>query len=292
MSSKSSSHTPCVVCGKRSARIVRNVPTQRTDREIPLYCCTECFSFFNPSGYREDAEQLKDDLEWNIGVIPRNEGYARQLFEEIKVREPEVSSVLEVGCGIGTALHIAENEFGISGKGFDVNKAAVEWGKEHFKVDLSSELWDANLDVDADLITCISCLEHVEQPRGLLKQLAERSKSTNKPVFISVPFLEVHHWKFLDDPDPGRPGTPFFDNDVHVTHFSVLGLINVMRSFGLERFSVMNAGWMGILFHPETTLRGRLASAKRYRQWRRNYLDRVRSSLNSEECPECLLSLR
>lgn len=282
----------CVVCGESRAVVVREVPTKRTNRSISLYCCQGCFSFFNPSGYKEDEKQLRDDLDWNIGVIPRNEEYARSLFSKLKANHPSIGSVLEVGCGIGTALQIAEKEFEMQTQGFDVNSAAVAWGREKFGLNLSDEFWNAGMDIDADLITCISCLEHVEEPRGLLEEIAKRCLETNSVAFISVPFLEVHHWKYLDDPDPEASGTPFFDNDVHVTHFSVLGLVRAMRGFGLERFELMNSGWMGVLFFPENTMWGKLKAGRRFRKWEAGYRERLESVLKSSECPDCLAGLR
>lgn len=268
------------------------MPTVRTCREIPLYFCQECYSFFNPSGYKEDEKQLEKDLAWNIGVIARNEEYARSLFSRLTSSHPEIRRVVEVGCGIGTALHIAEKEFGMKCCGFDVNSAAVTWGIGNFGLKLSDEFWNAKREIEADLITCISCLEHVEEPRGLLKEIAKRCVAKNSAAFISVPFLEVHHWKYLDDPSPERSGTPFFDNDVHVTHFSVLGLVKAMRDFGLKRFEIINSGWMGILFHPEKSLMGKRRARLRFRKWEAGYRERVNAALASDECPACLRSVR
>jgi hypothetical protein len=52
-------------------------------------------------------------------------------------------------------------------------------------------------------------------------------------------------------------GTPFFDNDVHVTHFSIAGLIGVMHEFGQQNVQFVTSGelgdggiWPGVLALP------------------------------------------
>lgn len=282
----------CVICASKSATKIRTVTTVRTQREVDLYACRDCFSFFNPGGYRETETQLEADLEWNIGVSERNREYARKLFTEISRRLPGIKSILEVGCGTGTALGVARDEFGFSGTGYDVNSRAVEWGRENYGLNLHSSAWEGGTETKADLLTCISCLEHVEEPRGLLQELAKGALRMRCPVFISVPFFEIYQWQFLDDPDPGRSGTPFFDNDVHVSHFSVLGLVKAMRSFGLPVFEVITAGWMGVLFQPEPSISGKLRAANRFRKWKAAYLSRVNTTLQGEDCPASLNSFR
>jgi hypothetical protein len=50
------------------------------------------------------------------------------------------------------------------------------------------------------------------------------------------------------DRHAGVPGTPFFDQDVHVTHFSSAGLEQVLRDCGMGRVEKLRSRlWIGML---------------------------------------------
>jgi hypothetical protein len=102
-----------------------------------------------------------------------------------------------------------------------------------------------------DLFLCISVLEHIDEPRPLIENLCSAALRHNAALFISVPFLDRDKWHFIEDPDPAVPGTPFFDNDVHVMHFSSQGLAMAMRDFGLDNTQFVKAFlWHGLLWVP------------------------------------------
>lgn len=239
----------CVVCNSPYVAPIRLVPTIRTRKDILLKYCMHCSSFSNPSGYKEDESQLKSDLKWSINIKNRNFEWAELLLEELKHQSIKVDSILEIGCGIGTLLYAA-NKRGMEVLGFDTNKLAVDYGKSTFGINLLSKNWThSEVKEDYDLLVSISVLEHLEHPQLLMKEMAEYCKIHGAYAFISVPFLEKERWKFLLDPDPNIQGTPFFDNDVHVTHFSQEGLIYAFKAMGAQQHSIIQAGgWKGILF--------------------------------------------
>ena len=212
-----------------------------------LYHCNSCKSFSNPSGYIEDEERLKMDLDWNIGVAERNVAWAKDLVKKILARRPGIKNVLEIGCGIGTALKVAADEFGLDTVGYDTNEQAIIWGQQNYSLNLYSELWRSGMSGASDLTLCLSVLEHIEQPIPLIHELCKHTKTSGGLLFISVPFVDANKWHFIDDPDPYRKGTPFFDNDVHITHFSSMSLLNILTSQGLSCRPFRSCGWGGFL---------------------------------------------
>ncbi|MEG4857840.1 class I SAM-dependent methyltransferase [Microcoleus sp. K1-B6] len=234
----------CIVCNSPFVTYVRDVLTRRTKKNIPLYYCMECESFFNPSGYQEDDNQLSKDLDWNISVKERNIGYSRRLIYKLLELKPNAKSLLEIGCGIGTFLSAASDCFP-QVIGYDTNHHATEYGKRVFNLDLRNELWTAKKAENYDIIACISVLEHLEHPRPLFEQLALAAKQSRGILYISVPFLDRDKWNFILDPDPYQKGTPFFDNDVHVTHFSRKGLLELAKQCGANKFTEITQGWVG-----------------------------------------------
>lgn len=248
----------CPVCNAMRLIQVREVPTVRTGRNIILYHCTHCHSFSNPSGYMEDETALKADLNWSIKAAERNKLWAQELFRNILLHKPTIKTVLEIGCGIGSALKVAIDEFDLSVVGYDVNEHAVNWGRQHYALNLHSELWRAGVSDHSDLTLCLSLLEHIEQPLPLIHDLCKHTKASRGLLFISVPFLDPHKWRFIDDPDPQLKGTPFFDNDVHITHFSRIGLITAIKNQGLSCRSFKAGNWWGILGDANPGLKKRI----------------------------------
>lgn len=244
----------CPVCDSPFTAYVRDVPTVRTHRDIPLFTCLDCRSFWNPSGYREDARQLERDAEWGLSVASRNEDAGERLFAALEERGLHFSSVAEIGCGVGTLLRVARDQ-GKEVVGFDINDRAIQHAVEVNGIPAYAARWTAETPTIAvDLYLCISVLEHLERPRPLLEELCKAAARNRAALYISVPFLERDRWDFIQDPDPARPGTPFLDNDVHVTHFSLLGLMTALREFGQENLQVVDGHlWRGVLGTPEPT---------------------------------------
>lgn len=236
----------CPVCDSPFVLHVGTVPTIRTRTHVNLFTCMRCQSFWNPGEYFESEDVKKKDVAWGVAVAERNTSAGRTLVERLKAVGVRPSSVAEIGCGIGTVLKVFHDQ-GARIVGFDVNRFAVEHGRATHGLDLRDEIWHSALDIGkVDLFLCVSVLEHMAEPRPLLQELCRAAESNRAALFVSVPLLNEPAWKFLHNTDPAAPGTPFFDNDVHVTHFSSKGLELAMREFGCtnyERFgSVLWAG--------------------------------------------------
>lgn len=242
----------CPVCDSPFTAYVRDVPTRRTKREIKLFTCLSCRSFWNPSGYKEDTVQLERDLAWGISVEKRNIGAANRLFDALIQAGVAISSVAEIGCGIGTLLSVAKTR-GYSVIGYDTNDLATKYARDVNHINSFTDMWTSETTTpNVDLYLSISVLEHIERPRSLIENLCKAALKRKAALFISVPFISEQKWNYILDPDPHKLGTPFFDNDVHVTHFSADGLISAMRSFRLQELTFLSTGlWEGILYRPE-----------------------------------------
>jgi SAM-dependent methyltransferase len=155
--------------------------------------------------------------------------------------------VCDIGCGTGTWLLAARNE-GIRGVGYDVNHVATDYGREVHGLDLRREFWDPSLALPErpSLYSSIMVCEHLDQPRPMLRALCEAAKRDGAALFISVPIFGEDCWKYMLDPNPETLGTVFFDNDVHVTHFSALGMELCLREFGATKIDWLHGGvWYG-----------------------------------------------
>lgn len=214
----------------------------------------DCASFWCDSGYREDAAQLKRDLDWGVSVCERNRQGAHELLRSLAVEGADCSSVLEIGCGVGAFLSAA-SERGLSAVGYDVNKEAIDYGRKAFGLDLRAENWSPEkTPPGVTLIVSISTIEHMRQPREHVFALAAAARRAGASLFVSVPTVDRAQWHRLFKADPLEPGTWLFDNDVHVTHFSPAGLEGLVREAGAGAQSwIRTSLWSGILARPAGT---------------------------------------
>lgn len=241
----------CPICAEPYLVYITKKKTNRTKRDLPLYGCLACRSFSNPSGYIEDELQLELDFEWHKTVEERNTRSSRVVFKDLKKRGTNFSRILEIGSGTGTFLKAAK-EFGAQGIGYDVNPLTRAYARDVNNVDVRSEFWSADTDCGPfSILVCISVLEHIAEPRAILRDMVEACLRENAQLFISVPLVAKDKWKYLYENNPRAPGNPFFDQDVHVTHFSPEGLENTMMEFGMSSVERIETGmWQGALARP------------------------------------------
>ena len=223
----------CPVCDSRYTVSVGMVMGRRSRRQFPQYICLDCQSFSNPSQYKEDESQLKADLDY---VVERRDHIYKlqaQLFMEILHKAPGIQSVAEIGCGAGFFLKAAE-DFGRQGVGFEVNPFAAQYARESVGVDVRQELFTEDHSGQYDLIVAIGVFEHLSAPRDLFRIMVSKLNSDGA-IYLNVPVVNREHWRYLwgvESRADTAPPDPFYDNDVHITHFSNQGLVSLGRSFG------------------------------------------------------------
>lgn len=223
----------CPVCDSIFVVFMHDVIGNRTGNKIPQYYCMDCHSFFNFSGYVEDEKQKKADFEYLLPLqdhISRNQA---QLLLEILDRAPGIKTVCEVGSGTGLFLKNC-HYYRLDAVGFEVNPFASQYARDVIEVDCRDEILTADHEGRYDLIAAIGVFEHLENPRGLFRTLTQLL-NPNGCIYLNVPFVERKHWRFLHNASvavPEGPPDPFYDNDVHIIHFSIEGLMTMGRQLG------------------------------------------------------------
>lgn len=245
------SPTNCPVCGDPFLVFVAYKKTARTKKDLPLYGCLSCLSFSNPSGFVEDDEILRLSLEWHKNVYERNANATRILLDQLDASSVSYQRIIDIGAGTGTLLKTAA-ERGATGIGYDINPLTQPYARDVNMIDVRSEYWTADTDTGSfNLMTCIMVLEHVPEPRQMIRDMVEACIRQDAALFVSVPFLDKDRWHFIHDPDHRSPNSPFFDNDMHVTHFSPAGMERILKEFGMKRIDWIRKGlWHGIVARP------------------------------------------
>lgn len=218
-------HLPCPACNSSYTLYVQDVLGRRTNARYPQYFCMDCHSFFHRSGYRETDEQKAMDYEFLFSYREAHAKLQSQLFLEIKTRLPWIRTVCEVGHGLGLFLRAAK-DFGCDGYGFEVSQPCHDFATHQLGLSCELGLFDAGHNRSYDLIASIMVFEHLEQPRDLFATMRDKL-SPDGAIYLSVPFVERRDWPYLwtAGTAPGvAPPDVFYDNDVHITHFSIEGL--------------------------------------------------------------------
>jgi hypothetical protein len=227
----------CPICASPFMSWVAR-PITSFGRGVDLFHCMDCHSFSSP---QSPPNVTPSQVEWHKSVRDRNLAWCSDLFDILQPRGP----VIDIGAGIGTLLYAAR-ERGLSGVGFDTDEGACAYGRETYGLDLRPELWTPESVKAAGLITCISVLEHIHQPRPLIRDILAAAKKMGSDVYLSVPFVNRDWWRFLKT-DNRQKGHVFEQPHVHVTHFSWNGLETVCKEFGarsMERIALPKA-WVG-----------------------------------------------
>jgi SAM-dependent methyltransferase len=200
---------------------------RRTGNHYPQFHCMDCQSFFHRSGYREDEAQKQADFQALYDWRDLHTKLQSQLMLELKTRLPHVRTLCEVGHGAGLFLKAAR-DFGVEGYGFEVNPNCHAFARDELGLAVELGLFGPDHARHYDMIVSIMVLE---EPRTLFETM-RRKLNPDGAIYLSVPFIHRREWPYLwtAGTDPARaPPDIFYDNDVHITHFSVEG----MRRMGL-----------------------------------------------------------
>lgn len=181
-------------CGRQLV-FVKKIRGEESGMAIPLFKCNSCSSFYSRIGYicqgHEDIP-LKS-LEYHVP----NEAYAKIRVADILRRVSEKAwmpnrpmSMLDIGCGVGWSLVVAEQK-GIRAQGVEPIKDAAEYATGVLKVDVINSLFKADLfrHEEFDLIIMDQVLEHVPDPAQMLED-AFRLLKRDGVLFLGVPPID------------------------------------------------------------------------------------------------------
>ena len=206
--------------------------------EIKVDQCESCGFIFNTN--RLGKEQLQDYYENSLsasGQVYRDtssQGHYPILHaERAKYLKSSMNILhdglfIDVGCGSGGFIEASKNYLPqFDYLGVDPSESAVKNCKAKGIKALPGYLDDVNLkDGDVSLISAISVLEHITEPRSLLMICREKLKSEG------ILYLEVPNVL-----DPELQLTGFFNLE-HVVHFTPYTLTKLLCEVGFSFFKL------------------------------------------------------
>ena len=201
---------------------------------VELYYCMECESLSSP--FSPPSTNTATQLEWHKSVLERNLDWSNVLIDNL-INKGCGGPVVDIGSGIGSFL-LAARERGWEGVGFDLDIEVCQYGREQFNLDLRAEIWREETSPKFSILTCISVLEHIHQPRPLILEMISAARMKRAKIYLSVPFFNRIWWKMLHT-DTTAPGHPFEYPHAHVTHFSYKGLELLCKQQGVESMELL-----------------------------------------------------
>ncbi|MCZ6677112.1 MAG: class I SAM-dependent methyltransferase, partial [Candidatus Poribacteria bacterium] len=156
-----------------------------------------------------------------------------ERLAEIERWTPGLGRILDVGCGIGTFLHLAR-EHGWKTYGVDPSESGTAFACNQYGLDVfCGDLFEANFpDQHFDVITLYHVLEHISQPNPFLHELHRLLKPKTGLLVIEVPNggsihsrLQKENWPYVHPRD-------------HLYYFSHRTLPRLLRKHGFNKIRI------------------------------------------------------
>jgi len=224
--------TDCPVCGSGATLVVWWLRGSRSRGFAPLRLCVACGSYFQRTGYREDDQQLRDDFDWHVGHRVRCSAEAEAVVEQLQRLSPSGSSLLDIGCGIGSLMVVA-SEKGLVCEGVEPNPYAARYAREVEGLSVVEGYFSATSHrAGYDFIVIDSVLEHVGEPRVVLAD-AVSLLNPGGLLYVSVPGRQGGHLRIVHSAlFRSAASSLFADNDVHINHFGSRSVVRVVEQLG------------------------------------------------------------
>jgi len=221
----------CYLCGKTQ-------PSRRIPVAFGLQAlvaeCPDCRLAFQSPQPSPEASLAYMDWRWKspdqyVGDRQRQLKRARSQASHVKRFVQGPIRLLDFGAGAGSFVRAALDQ-GWEATGVEQSTSARARAKEYYEVDLLGSLPDGRFDA----ITMWDVVEHLRDPRAVLKMLAEH---LNPGGFLILETGNFENWKRVAQDDEWS--LYLFD---HQFYFTPASLRQVLREAGFPGFHLLNRG--------------------------------------------------
>ena len=238
----------CPWCGSNKAQINLWLKDEfSTKKDFHICECLNCgllYTMPRPSKEKIGAYYKSDEY---YSHQENKKGFVPRLYEAIKKinlkhkfrlasRDLPVGKLLDIGCGVGDFLHVAENK-GWQCTGVEPSEEAREIARQRIKGDLLySEDLEQLPDQSFDLITMWHVLEHVDDLKWQVAQL-QRLIKPNGRIVIAVPNYRSYDGRFYN------AYWAAYDVPRHLNHFNKTVLTKIFKTSGLSLVCMDKLVW-------------------------------------------------
>jgi SAM-dependent methyltransferase len=228
----------CAACGSSDAQPLG------VKNQLDIVCCRKCATVYTPYTPWYSSEYFYESYYPEESLSPP--AFIQTRLEEITagfVSYRQTNRLLDIGCGAGNLLEAARKN-GWNAHGLDVAQQAVDHvrsrGFEVFQGELKDAHWPEQ---HFDVITAAEILEHLPEPRLLVKEVARLLRpgglfwtTTPHARGLSARVLGLK-WRCIWPPE-------------HLQLFSARGLKSLLRDAGFRQIHVRTTGGNPIeIFH-------------------------------------------
>ena len=238
----------CPWCGSNKAQINLWLKDEfLTKKDFHICECLNCgllYTMPRPSKEKIGAYYKSDEY---YSHQENKKGFVPRLYEAIKKinlkhkfrlasRDLPVGKLLDIGCGVGDFLHVAENK-GWQCTGVEPSEEAREIARQRIKGDLLySEDLNHLPDQSFDLITMWHVLEHVDDLKWQVAQLQRLIKPDGR-IVIAVPNYRSYDGRFYN------AYWAAYDVPRHLNHFNKTVITKIFKTSGLSLVSMDKLVW-------------------------------------------------
>ena len=232
-------HIDCPICERDETELLFNKDS------LSVVACKRCrLRYVNPRvdrqtlevGYTETyyppdkVERIRtDSMEW-LQMSER--------LTELEKQHQGKGRLLDVGCGIGTFLHLA-HERGWESHGVDPSKSGSDFAQEVHKLDVQcGDLFDADFpSAHFDAITLYHVLEHISELNPFLSELRRILKPAGSEKKASTLVIEVPNGEGLQS-RLQKADWPYVHPRDHLYYFSARSLPRLLEKHGFGNITL------------------------------------------------------
>ena len=224
-----------MMCESKNFRVVYSFFTDNNIHHSDLVKCLGCghrYSIFNDTtnlaALYEDKQYKVIDTRGSISdyIVLVD---SKRILRSIDKISDSTSRLLDFGCGKGAFMNIARNR-GWETKGVETAESRADFAKNIFDLDVDTEFYVNGTIGDApfDVISLFHVVEHLPDPKHLLKNLVDHNLKDDGLLVIEVPLYESFQSRLA------KQKWLHLDHHYHLSHFSEDTLDRLANELGLS----------------------------------------------------------
>ena len=232
-------HIDCPICERDEAELLFNKDS------LSVVACKTCrLRYVNPRVDRQTLEEGYSEAYYPPDKVERIRTDSMEWLQmserltELEKQHHGKGRLLDVGCGIGTFLHLAR-ERGWESYGVDPSKSGSDFAQEVHKLDVQcGDLFDADFpSAHFDAITLYHVLEHISELNPFLSELRRILKPAGSEKKASTLVIEVPNGEGLQS-RLQKADWPYVHPHDHLYYFSAHSLPKLLRKHGFRNITL------------------------------------------------------
>ncbi len=245
--------TACPICYEPSNRGHTKLFVLGNEHQYQIRECSHCKSVYTFFDIETDMQAYYEDENYKLRNTHKSIFYRIQAYEYKQVIRhiqksitPKHPFLLDFGSGKGLFLYFAKQS-GFDVKGVETSTPRADYAKATFQLTIHTDYYTEGkiFDESFDVITCFHVLEHLSDPKNLLRNLVAANLKEGGLLLIEVPNFSSwqskwagKYWLHLDAPR-------------HLSHFTPLQLKSMIEHIGYtvikEKYFSFHLGIIGMM---------------------------------------------